>query len=105
MPNRYRNCFLLNRRNEPSHFSTWSFPEKLKVLSAINWFDNTNPVNHTWSNGDRLDKLASKYYNDGTLWWIIAIANQINNPLDIEAGTVIKIPTDQNSVLEQLDLR
>ena len=27
--------------------------------------------------GDRLDRLAGTYYNDGTLWWVIAAANGI----------------------------
>ena len=29
--------------------------------------------------GDRLDILALKYYNDQNLWWIIAIANNLND--------------------------
>ena len=29
--------------------------------------------------GDRLDTIAQKYYNDSTLWWIIAIANKVHN--------------------------
>jgi hypothetical protein len=43
--------------------------------------------------GDRLDLLANKYYNDPSLWWIIASANNIHNaPLGIEDGTILRIP-------------
>ena len=28
---------------------------------------------------DRLDILASKYYNDQSLWWVIATANNLND--------------------------
>ena len=27
--------------------------------------------------GDRLDNLAYKYYNDASLWWVIAQANEL----------------------------
>jgi hypothetical protein len=102
--NRYRNTPLIKRQSEPTHFCTWELPEKLKVLSPIDWFGKSTPVIHTWSVTDRLDKLANKYYNDDTMWWIIAMANNIPNPLAITAGTVIKIPTDSKTVLDQLNL-
>jgi hypothetical protein len=44
--------------------------------------------------GDRLDTLASQYYNDSRLWWIIADANNIHNALiGIDEGTILRIPT------------
>lgn len=43
--------------------------------------------------GDRLDHLASKYYSDASLWWIIASANNIHNaPFGIDEGTTLRIP-------------
>lgn len=42
---------------------------------------------------DRLDTLAYKYYNDASLWWIIASANNIHDaPLGIKEGLVLRIP-------------
>ena len=29
--------------------------------------------------GDRLDSLAAQYYNDSTLWWIIASSNNLQS--------------------------
>ena len=42
--------------------------------------------------GDRCDALAHQYYNDGTLWWYIAKANNLkfNN---LEEGIIIRIPS------------
>lgn len=41
----------------------------------------------------RLDLIAYKYYNDSTLWWVIADANQLNNYLDdMFAGQELAIP-------------
>jgi hypothetical protein len=45
--------------------------------------------------GDRLDTLAYTYYNDSSLWWIIASANNIHNAVfGFEDGTVLRIPTN-----------
>ena len=55
--------------------------------------------------GDRLDSIAYSYYNDSTLWWIIAAANNNVNKgfLFVDPGTQLRIPTDLNSVLNLLN--
>ena len=43
--------------------------------------------------GDRLDTLAYQYYDDSSLWWIIASANNIHNaPFCLKDGTILRIP-------------
>lgn len=43
--------------------------------------------------GDRLDTLAKTFYNDPSLWWIIASANNIHNAVfGFEDGTILRIP-------------
>tara|TARA_Y100000996_G_C22552619_1_gene654320 strand:- start:666 stop:953 length:288 start_codon:yes stop_codon:yes gene_type:complete len=43
--------------------------------------------------GDRLDTLANQYYNDSTLWWIIASSNNLHSAsIGLEDGTVLRIP-------------
>jgi len=43
--------------------------------------------------GDRLDTLAAQYYNDASLWWIIASANKIHSAgFACEDGSVLRIP-------------
>ena len=43
--------------------------------------------------GDRLDTLAYQYYDDSSLWWIIASANNIHNaPFGLKDGTILRIP-------------
>jgi hypothetical protein len=51
--------------------------------------------------GDRLDSLAFSYYNDPTLWWVIAAANNniTKGALYPVPGTQLRIPTNINSVL------
>jgi len=44
---------------------------------------------------DRFDTLAYQYYNDASLWWIIASANNIHDaPFGIKDGTFLRIPTN-----------
>jgi nucleoid-associated protein YgaU len=52
--------------------------------------------------GDRLDNLAYSYYNDPTLWWVIATANNniTKGQLYPTPGTQLRIPTDINNVLQ-----
>jgi hypothetical protein len=43
--------------------------------------------------GDRLDTIAYKYYDDQTLWWIIAAANNIHNAaFSVGDGAILRIP-------------
>lgn len=50
--------------------------------------------------GDRLDTIANQYYGDASLWWVIATANQIHDaPFSLEDGTVLRVPSDVNLVL------
>ena len=51
-----------------------------------------------WSTGDRLYKLAQQYYNDVTLWWIIAWYNGYPTEASIENGAMIEIPLDLEEI-------
>jgi hypothetical protein len=43
--------------------------------------------------GDRLDTLAYQFYNNQSLWWIIASANNIHNAVfALKEGTQLRIP-------------
>lgn len=42
---------------------------------------------------DRMDLLATSYYGDPNLWWVIAVANDLDLPTDLQPGNVIRIPS------------
>jgi len=45
--------------------------------------------------GDRLDNLAAKYYEDSRHWWIIARANGLGaGNFSVPIGIQIRIPTN-----------
>jgi phage tail protein X len=51
--------------------------------------------------GDRLDLLASKYYSNSELWWIIAAANPElrKDSMYLDPGMQLRIPADVQSIL------
>ena len=48
---------------------------------------------HTVTDGERLDILAHRYLGGADLWWIICDYNDIFFPLELEPGTVLRIPS------------
>jgi hypothetical protein len=57
---------------------------------------------------DRYDKLAQTYYNDSSLWWIIARANISTQPSDTITpipGSQIRIPSSDRvyNILSQYE--
>jgi len=53
---------------------------------------------------DYLDTLAFKYYSDPTLWWIIALANNIGKGrMSVEGGLQLRIPTNVQNILSEYD--
>ena len=53
--------------------------------------------------GDRLDSLAYKYYDDVTLWWVIAKANGLKGKPALSAGEVIRIPSNITNIIEKFN--
>lgn len=52
---------------------------------------------------DRLDLLAKKYYNDVSLWWVIAVANNINDGnFYVEEGRQLRIPSNVSKIASDL---
>jgi hypothetical protein len=50
--------------------------------------------------GDRFDTLAHQFYNNSTLWWIIACANNIHNAsIGFKEGTILRIPQNYIEIL------
>ena len=63
------------------------------VLSTRTLNSDTAFRYHLWSETDRVDRLAEKYFGDAESWWYIMDANpEILNVLDIRPGDLIRIP-------------
>jgi len=54
------------------------------------------------SAGDRYDILAQQFYNDHSLWWIIASANNSQHAsLNLTPGAQIRIPANPSQIINQ----
>ena len=91
MESRYEN-------NEEKNTITGKRVYRSKIYPQIPLSDNDTYV--ATETGDRLDTLAYQYYNDSSLWWIIASANNIHNaPLGFVDGTILRIPQNYIEIL------
>jgi|TARA_R110002124_G_scaffold109573_14_gene262536 hypothetical protein len=61
-----------------------------------------NMIPHVWTTGDRYYKLASQYYGEASLWWIIAWYNTAPTEAHLSPGELIHIPTPLNRVYDML---
>jgi nucleoid-associated protein YgaU len=48
---------------------------------------------HTVIDSDTLSGLAATYYNDPTLWRVLAAANELDDPRSLLRGQVLKVPS------------
>lgn len=52
--------------------------------------------------GDRLDTLATQFYQNPNLWWIIASANNIHTaPIGFKDGTILRIPVNYQDIVNK----
>lgn len=52
---------------------------------------------------DKLELIASRVYNDPSLWWIIMAANpEYDMEYQIEPGETIRIPMPLNDVIREI---
>jgi len=52
---------------------------------------------------DRLDLLANSFYKDASLWWVIAVYNNMTDiDLKIEPGLQLRIPIDPTYVTNKI---
>jgi hypothetical protein len=88
MASRYQNSKVIKDKNGKRKLSTIILP--VEPMSESDTFILTTGL-------ERLDKLAFDFYDDASLWWIIAEANQLGKgTLMIPASTRLRIPPKGN---------
>ncbi len=66
--------------------------------------ENENDIYFITQPGDRLDLLAYEFYNDVSLWWVLATANPIATRRDsymVKPGQQFRIPADPTLIINQ----
>lgn len=67
--------------------------EFLGTRPRIDTSPQPDDVFHTVVEGDRIDLIAYRYLGRADLWWVICDYNNIFFALELEPGTVIRIPS------------
>ena len=89
-----------------TYFAADGMPLRAKADLSLKQYEDEatfplqNPTSHTPSlqtvhrltHGETLDRLAARHYADATRWRLIAEANNIVDPLAVDAGTLLVIP-------------
>ena len=53
---------------------------------------------------DRLDSIAYQFYENSSLWWIIASANNIHDaPFALPEGTELRVPMNYVTILNNFN--
>jgi hypothetical protein len=95
MANRYENIKQITTTDGITYKSNTIYPEV--PLSENDFYVIT-------SAGDRYDTLAQQFYNDYSLWWVIAAANNSQQAsLNVEPGVQIRIPANQSQIISQFN--
>jgi len=92
MPSRYQNIDVLKLNTTGSQYYT------------NNIYPDIPPTNTDYyvitTLGDRLDLLANDFYQDSSLWWVIASANALpGDSIYPPIGAQLRIPSDIRQVL------
>lgn len=90
---RYNNISVQNRFDGKRVYKTTIYPVIVPLPTDIQVVSNE---------GDYLDSLAYKYYGDPTLFWIIALANNLGKGrLSVPVGLTLRIPINVNDLIDQ----
>lgn len=84
-----------------NHFGTWTDPTSTNVFGP-DILDGVTTIDHILKRGERLDQLAHRYYGDSDYWWVIALANRIQDPFLMVPGTRLRVPADARSILSKV---
>lgn len=95
----YDNLFETRDVKFVSHYTT---PEFIKNTSFS--VSELELVSHIWKEGDRIYKLAEKYYNDPSLWWVICQYNEKPTESHFKIGDKIFIPLQIEKIIRYLGI-
>ena len=63
------------------------------VLYTASDLGLTSYWEHTYVEGERLDSISYKYYNNSQYWWLIVEYNpEINDFINVTPGTILRVP-------------
>jgi len=90
----------MNRYDYTTKTKRWDGKPVYKTLTYPSIPISESDIYITVSENDYLDSLAFKYYKDTSLWWVIAVANNLGKGrLSLDITKQLRIPTNITSIL------
>ena len=94
-------------KNELEVFLNERDLEKIVIFEnfTFNVTDNTDDfefIEHIWSHGDKLYKLAQRYYKNINLFWVISLFNKKPTDADYQYGDIVYIPVNVRDFLREV---
>lgn len=96
-----RYTFVNKRNNSMGKSIVSNSKASYRIFNAV----ENQTINYTvkvLEDGERLDILAGIYYEDSSLWWVLAAASGIGWGLQVPPGTIIRVPTNIGQVMSLL---
>ena len=87
--------YAFTSRLDTNTFASTDISSKIYLACELGLMPCTS---YTMQTGQRLDHIAASAFGDNKLWWIIAAASGIGWALQVQPGTLIRIPQDLNSI-------
>lgn len=54
----------------------------------------SDDTTYEWKSNDQIDLVANRFYGDPVLWWVLALANDIEIvPIQLDEGKLLKVPS------------
>lgn len=95
----------MNRYEFTQQDKRWDGKRVYKTLTYPNIPVSDNDLYIITNESTSFDYLANKYYKDPSLWWVIAIANNIGNGrLKVTEGIQLRIPQNIYSIISDFQL-
>lgn len=92
---RYNSTTIGNRWDGKRVFKTTYYPKIVPSDEDVIIITNDT---------DYLDNLAYKYYGDPTLYWIIALANNLGKGrMSVQGGLQIRIPVNVEKIINDMN--
>ena len=94
----------MKRYDNISSDTRWDGKRVYKSVSYPIITPSPNDVQVVTNETDYLDTMAYKYYGDPTLYWIIALANNLGKGrLSVPSGLTLRIPINVNDIINEFN--
>ena len=95
----------MNRYDYTTIDKRWDGKRVYKTLLYPSIPESPSDIYITVSDNDYIDQIAYRYYQDVSLWWIIAVANNLGKgKLSLDINKQLRIPTDIQTIVQNFTL-